>query len=56
MTVRVDRSFEKDTDRIKDQKLLSRVADCISEVIAAEDLTAVRQVKKMKGFRNHYRV
>jgi mRNA interferase RelE/StbE len=56
MKVRIDRSFEKDTDRIKDRKLLARLAECIREVMAAESLSDVPNLKKMNGFKEHYRI
>lgn len=56
MKVRIDRSFEKDTDRIKDRKLLARVAACIREVMVAENLSDVSNLKKMSGFKEHYRI
>jgi mRNA interferase RelE/StbE len=56
MTVAVDRSFEKDTNRIHSKTLLNRVADCIEEVQRAETIHQVRNVKKLKGGLTYYRI
>jgi hypothetical protein len=33
MIVKIDKGFVKDTERIKDQRLLNRIANCIKQVI-----------------------
>lgn len=32
MKILIDKSFEKDTDKLTDQKLLHSIADCIEEI------------------------
>jgi len=32
MKVLIDKSFEKDTDKISDKKLLNTIADCIEKI------------------------
>ena len=32
MTVKTDKTFEKDTDKIKDKKILNLIADCIENI------------------------
>lgn len=56
MVVKIDKRFEKDTDRIKDKKLLSKVAQCIGQVMAAENLEQIPNLKKLQGFKHHYRI
>ena len=56
MNVAVDRSFERDTDKISDKKLLLRVAACIDEAKAAASPSEIKNLKKLKGFRYHYRI
>jgi mRNA interferase RelE/StbE len=56
MKIKIDRSFEKDTDKIKDRKLLLKVAQCIEQVAAAASLTQITKLKKLSGFENHYRI
>ncbi len=56
MTVRIDRRFEKDTDRIKDKKLLNKVAQCIGQAMAAASLEQIPNIKRLQGFKEHYRI
>ena len=56
MIIKIDRSFEKDTNRIKDKKLLIQIASCIEIASVASDLTGIKNLKKMKGAANHYRI
>ncbi len=56
MVVKIDQRFEKDTDRIKDKKLLLRVAQVIGQVIAAESLEKISSIKKLQGYKEYYRI
>jgi mRNA interferase RelE/StbE len=56
MKVLIDRSFEKDTDKLKDQKLLHSIADCIEEILSADKLSGISNCKKLKGSKNYYRI
>lgn len=56
MKVKIDKSFEKDTDKIKDRKLLVKVAKCIEHVAAANSLIQINNLKKLSGFDNYYRI
>ena len=56
MIVRIDKSFVKDTGRIKDQHLLNRIANCINQVIRTDSLDRINSVKRMKGENCYYRV
>ncbi len=49
-------SFQRDLKQIKDQRIRDRVRDAIVEVEAADELTKVRQVKKLSGAMNYYRI
>jgi Txe/YoeB family toxin of Txe-Axe toxin-antitoxin module len=51
MKVSIDESFTKDTDRISNKKIRSRVADIIEEVKRADKLSAIRNCKKLKGYK-----
>lgn len=35
MIVKIDRSFEKDTDKVKDKKILNLIANCIENILKA---------------------
>lgn len=56
MKLLIDRSFEKDTDKIKDQKLLHSIADCIEGILNADKLSDIPNCKKLKGSKNTYRI
>ena len=56
MKVKIDRSFEKDTNKINDQKLLQKVAACIQHVVQCNSPQEISNLKKLQGFRTHYRI
>jgi mRNA interferase RelE/StbE len=56
MIVRIDKSFLKDAERIKDQRLLNRIANCINQVIETDSLDRINSVKKLKGEACFYRI
>jgi mRNA interferase RelE/StbE len=56
MVVKIDKSFQKDTNKILEQKLLSRIANCILNIQKASDPGQISNLKKLKGSTNHYRI
>jgi hypothetical protein len=48
MKILIDRSFEKDTDKLTDQKLLHSIADCIEGILNADKLSDIPNCKKLK--------
>jgi mRNA interferase RelE/StbE len=56
MEVKIDESFEKDLHKLKDAQLNKRVAKVIRQTQAAENLTQVTQLKKLKGTNSLYRI
>jgi hypothetical protein len=42
MTIRIDKSFEKDTDKIHDSKLLQRLALCIEQVMSCNTISEIK--------------
>lgn len=56
MKVAVDKSFEKDTNRIRDKALLNRIADCIDEVHNCKTIQQISNLKKLKGGSIYYRI
>lgn len=56
MKVSIDKSFEKDTNRIKDKVLLNKIADCIETVQKAATLKEIPNFKKLKGGSIYYRI
>ena len=49
MKIKVDKSFEKDTDKLTDQKLLRSIANCLEEILKADKLSDITNCKKLKG-------
>jgi len=45
MEVKIDKSFQKDTSKILDKTLLSKIADIISSVQKADDIRQIRNLK-----------
>ncbi len=49
-------SFLKDVNHIREKDVKMKVAAVITEVKAASSLSAIRNVKKMEGSQNYYRI
>ena len=56
MNVQIDRSFEKDTRKIKDGTTLEKIADCIENIQAVTGISEIMGIKKLRGFKNSYRI
>ena len=56
MNIRIDVTFEKDLRKIKSKPLDKKVALLIRELLAAESLTEIRNLKLLKGSDVHYRI
>ena len=56
MKVKFLHLFDKDLDKIKEISLKAEVADIIISLEQAASLKALRNVKKLKGFKNAYRI
>jgi mRNA interferase RelE/StbE len=54
--VRIDKSFDKDIDRIMDKKILKRLQSLISEMEEAETIQSLTSLKKIEGYRSFYRL
>jgi mRNA interferase RelE/StbE len=56
MEVKIDKSFQKDTRKIKDKALLNKIALVISQVQKAENIHQIKNLKKLKGSSENYRI
>jgi mRNA interferase RelE/StbE len=56
MQVKIDKSFQKDTRKIKDKLLLNKIAAVISEVQKTENINQIKNLKKLKGSAESYRI
>ncbi|MCW5908461.1 MAG: type II toxin-antitoxin system RelE/ParE family toxin [Chitinophagales bacterium] len=56
MRVEVQKSFEKDIEKITDKKLAEQVASVIQELENCKAITEIRSVKKMKAKGLYFRI
>ena len=56
MEIRFEASFERDIKAIRDKQLLKLVKDVIDEVKEAEDLSEIRNLTKLRGYKSFYRM
>ena len=56
MIVKISKAFEKDLSRIKDQKLKQSVFDIIQLVQQVPDMRVIPQLKKLRGYKEFYRI
>ena len=56
MKVKVDKSFEKDTNKIHDSVILKKIALCIEQVISSDSIRQIQNLKKLQGLKYHYRI
>lgn len=52
----VEKSFDRDIDKIKDKKLLQKLRDYISLIENADNLGKIPHVKKIEGYSSFYRI
>ncbi|HQO10612.1 MAG TPA: type II toxin-antitoxin system RelE/ParE family toxin [Clostridiales bacterium] len=56
MKVCYEASFEKDLKKIDDQKIFDRIRELIDIVKFSESISDLKNVKKLHGARNFYRI
>ncbi|OQX77329.1 MAG: plasmid stabilization protein [Bacteroidetes bacterium 4484_249] len=56
MIIKIDKRFEKDTNKVNDKKLLNDVADCIEQVQKSENILKIKKIKRLKTSANFYRI
>ena len=56
MEIKIDKSFQKDTRRIKDKSVLQKVANTIANVQRVQNLEEIRNLKKIQGTTSMYRI
>ena len=56
MKLRVEKSFEKDVDRVSDKKLLRKLRTLISTIEDADMIREIPAIKKIEGYKTYYRV
>lgn len=56
MEVRFKASFKRDIKRIQDRSILNGISQAIDSVKAADSLSAVNNLSKLKGYQDSYRM
>jgi mRNA interferase RelE/StbE len=56
MNIIIDRSFERDTNKIKDKKILLQIASCIIAVRNCNSAIEIKGIKRLKGAPHHFRI
>lgn len=56
MKVRFDKSFYKDLSRISDKSVAIEVSEIIAEIETATTFSGIRNLKKLKGYKNAFRL
>lgn len=56
MKFRVERSFDRDVDRIKDKKVLRKLRTLISMMEKADTIHEITHIKKIEGYESYYRM
>jgi mRNA interferase RelE/StbE len=53
---RIEKSFDRDADRVKDKKVLRKLRDLLATIENADVIQEIPHVKKIEGYRSYYRI
>lgn len=56
MNIKYESKFSKDLGSIRDTKLLAKIKEVIIDCKAAENLTELKNLKKLQGYDTFYRI
>ncbi len=56
MTVEFDKSFIKSLQKTSDKQVFQKVIQFIEQAEKSQELISLKQVKKLTGFKNYYRL
>ena len=56
MKYEIERMFEKDFKKLKDKKLAESILSVIEDVSAAKNINDIKNITKMKGYSDAYRI
>lgn len=56
MIVKIDKTFERDTRKISEQKILYQLADLIESLQLVNSISEIRNIKKLKSYKDYYRI
>jgi mRNA interferase RelE/StbE len=53
---RIEASFDRDVDGVRDRKLLRKLQAFISTVEKADNIQEIPRIKKIEGYKSYYRI
>ena len=56
MRFRIEKSFDRDVDRIKDKKLLRRLRTFILTIENVDTIGEILHIRKIEGYESYYRI
>jgi mRNA interferase RelE/StbE len=56
MIVRIDKSFQKDVDKINDAKIKHAIIEAIHLIQDTENFSSIKNLKKLTGYKDLYRI
>ncbi len=56
MNIEFTKKFEKQIDKLNDNKVIKEVSKCVKDVINANNIDEIKNIKKLKGEYNAYRI
>ena len=56
MKFKIEKSFDRDVDRINDKRLLSNLRALISTIENADAVRDIPYIKKIEGYESYYRI
>jgi mRNA interferase RelE/StbE len=56
MTIRIDKSFQKDISKINHTKIKIAIAETIENIQKAQTFSEIKNLKKLTGYKNFYRI
>lgn len=56
MEVEIRKTFDSDVRKIRDKRLLRQIERMITEVESSEHFSGISNLKKLKGYKNYYRI
>ena len=56
MKIRIEKSFDRDVDKIRDKKLLTKLRNLVSVIEEAQSIHNIPHGKKIQGYESFYRI
>ncbi len=56
MNIEFTKKFEKQIDKLNDNKVIKEISKCVKDVINANNIDEIKNIKKLKGEYNAYRI